>query len=99
MQATLSDMIGRPVPLILREDNEAVISAVQNGYSIALRSLSRSVRCNLGALKEILVDGVPSDAQYGTAKLLYTPTKEQKADGMTKSLALQPFLLRVKPGA
>ena len=82
-------------------DNTQAIAAIKNGYSPALRHLSRTQRVSLQAIHEIFYDGnVPRPYMV----VEYIKTTEQKADLMTKPLprishdaALQMLRLRAAP--
>ena len=85
-QEAMATLLERPVNLVVKEENTAVISAIKNGYSPALRHLSRSMRVCLGSLNEMFFGGNPLDDVFGKLELHYVKTTNQKADGLTKFL-------------
>ena len=62
----------------LREDNSAVMTILQNGFSPKLKSLNRTHKISVAALAEAV--------NLGLIAAAYTPTKEQKGDIFTKAL-------------
>ena len=64
------------VPLLIGEDNQAVIKIVQKGRTPALRHLHRTHRINLDWITEVCA--------AEQVELKYVTTKEQVADMMTK---------------
>jgi hypothetical protein len=77
-------VLGHEVEAVLREDNNAVLVILQNGYSPKLRSLNRTHRISVAALSEAL--------DQGLIKALHTTSKDQRADVFTKALGRTPFL-------
>ena len=65
LQEAISILMGKPVNLVLMEDNAAVILAIKKGYSAALRSISRSLKVCLGSLHEACFEGFTMDELYG----------------------------------
>ena len=82
--------LSREVQLLCLEDNTQCISAVQNGYSPALRHLNRTARISLGVLHEQFVE------QSDMYVLEYQPTCEHKGDVFTKKLEPIKFEAAVK---
>ena len=66
-------------------DNQQAISAIRRGYSKKLRHIGRTQRVNLGFLNDVLED---PDMLYD---VVHRPTKEMKADLLTKALAGPQF--------
>ena len=87
MQEAIATLLGKPVNLIVAEDNAAAISSIKSGYSVPLRRLSRSNRTCLGQLHENLLGQNPLDDIYGYFELHQVASKVQKADGLTKPMA------------
>jgi hypothetical protein len=68
-------LLGRPVDLIVYEDNEACITIAKKGYSPLLRCLPRTQRCSLGVVHETLFEPPPpgwGKASIGYVKSLFT---------------------------
>ena len=72
-------LLGRPVELVLREDNQATILVARKGYSPKMRHIQRAHKVNLAALSEQL--------EPGTGVVIkYVATDLQAADIFTKTL-------------
>ena len=71
-------VLGRPVELVIMEDNQATIQVVNRGYSAKLRHILRTHKINLGSLKELLTEN--------DIKLQYIESAKQSADVFTKAL-------------
>ena len=84
LQVLLQKLLGRPVEIIVHEDNNACISIVKKGYSPSLRCLPRTQRQSLGVVHETFCD--PPPPGHGVATLKYTCTSEHKGDFLTKYL-------------
>ena len=56
-QHLLSLVLGRPVRLVVLEDNESSIAIVRKGWSPKLRNLLRTQKTNLQQLHEIVTAG------------------------------------------
>eukprot|EP00972_Heterocapsa_arctica_P116164 16451735-Heterocapsa_arctica.AAC.1 len=78
MLTFLEAALSRKVDLVFLEDNEQTIGAVRNGYSAALRHVSRTERISLGVMNEALC----SDS----FTIRHEPTKTHKGDLFTKIL-------------
>ena len=78
MMTMLDTVLGRPVELVILEDNQATIKVVKRGYSAKLRHILRTHKVNLGSIKEIL--------DNDNASIEYCPTAVQAADVFTKAL-------------
>ena len=75
-------LLGRPVELVLHEDNQATILVAKKGYSPKMRHIQHTHKVNLSALAEQL--------EPGTGVVIkYVATDLQAADIFTK--ALQPL--------
>jgi hypothetical protein len=72
-------LLNRPVLLNLREDNQATIKVIENGYSAALRHVSKVHRVNLSVISEV--------CQEPDVSVTYVETDKQKGDLLTKPLA------------
>ena len=84
LQQLFSELLGRPVRMVVMEDNEASITIVRKGYSPTLRYLSRVQRTSIGFLHEIFVEESLKD--FGEALLMFAPTATHKGDQFTKEL-------------
>lgn len=73
-----------PVKTELMEDNSACATILRTGYSPKLRSMSRTHRISVAALKDS-IDAKDFD-------IIDTPSKDQLADILTKGLNRAPFL-------
>ena len=71
-------LLGRKVVLKVREDNQATIRVVKNGYSPKLRHIQRTHKVNLGSICEIF--------ENEACEISYVATDEQAADIFTKCL-------------
>ena len=72
-------VLGRPVELIILEDNQATITVLNKGYSPKLRHVQRTQKVNIGSVSEVLAE----DA----INMMYCPTEHQCGDIFTKGLA------------
>jgi len=72
-------ILGRPIELVILEDNQATIKIVRKGYSSKLRHIYRTHKVNLGSIKEVL--------EEDNVTLTYCNTHYQAADVFTKALA------------
>jgi hypothetical protein len=71
-------ILGRPVELLILEDNQATIKIARKGYSSKLRHVPRTHKVNLGSIAEVL--------EEDTVEIEYVPTELQCADIFTKDL-------------
>jgi hypothetical protein len=71
-------LLGRKVVLKVREDNQATIRVVKNGFSPKMRHVQRTHKVNLGSLGEIFEDE--------SCEISYVETNDQAADIFTKCL-------------
>ena len=84
--------LGRPVRLVVHEDNTQCISAVKRGYSTALKHLPRHCRMDLGFVNDVIA-GVDEDGnKCYWSEIVHEPTATQKGDIFTKSLDRAKFL-------
>jgi hypothetical protein len=81
LHAMLETILQRPCKLELMEDNEATVKTIRKGYSSKLRSMLRTHRVDISALKEIV--------DRPDTELYYVRAKYQAADIFTKCLAAQ----------
>ena len=72
------------IPLVVLEDNQAVIQVVEKGFSVKLRHLPRTQRLSIAALSEIY--------SQGQHFLRYVESAKQLADILTKALERQKFV-------
>ena len=85
MQDLMSLVLGRRVPLVILEDNQATIKVIRKGFSAKLRSVPRMHKVSVSSIKEILEDPEHS------IELQYCQTDFQAADVFTKALAPQKW--------
>ena len=71
-------LLGRPIELLIMEDNQATIKVARKGYSARLRHVPRTHKVDLGSIREVL-DG-------DNVKVEYCHTEYQAADIFTKAL-------------
>ena len=69
-------ILNRPMEMVLREDNQATICVIKNGYSPALRHMPRTHRVSVAWLSELI--------QEEEVDVQYCDTNEQAADIFTK---------------
>jgi len=81
LHAMLETLLQRTCQLELMEDNEATIKIIKKGYSSKLRSMTRTHRVDISALKEVV--------DRPEVQLYYVRTKFQAADIFTKCLTPQ----------
>lgn len=89
MQNLLQTVLGRPVDAEIKEDNAAAITAIEKGYSPAMRHLPRMQRVSLDMVHDLITLDPP--AGEGEVELVKTPTAEHKGDMMTKELEVCQF--------
>ena len=82
-QQLLDRLLGQSIDLFIKEDNSATISAIQRGYSPALRYLKRTQRIDIGFLHE-----TTSSPHVFLEK---ADTAEHKGDFFTKPLNITAF--------
>ena len=75
-------ILNREVDLGLREDNQATMCVMNNGYSSALRHLPRTHRVCLAWIGEVVQDG--------DITIEYCSTDSQAADIFTKAFSNKP---------
>ena len=85
VQDLLSKVAEHVVPLVVHEDNEAVIKVIEAGYSVKLRGLLRTHKLSIASVSDFI------KTHKNEVLLKYTNTKEQLADLFTKALARLPF--------
>ena len=71
-------ILGRPVKLVIMEDNEATIKIAKAGYSLKLRHLTRHQKVNIGTIAEVLDNEL--------VEIPHCPSAKQAADILTKAL-------------
>ena len=90
MQQLFALVLGRPVKMVVQEDNTQAITAVRKGYSPNMRHLARTQRVALGALHEVFFpeeDAEDDDGESsGECALQHCETCRHKGDSFTKAL-------------
>ena len=84
VQSLMQHILGRPIDMIVHEDNEPCIAIVRKGYSPSMRCLPRTHRTSIGVCHETFHDPIPEGS--GKCNLIYTQTSVHKGDLMTKYL-------------
>jgi hypothetical protein len=84
LQSLLQSLLGRPVDMIVHEDNQPCIAIIKKGYSPSLRCLVRTQRCSLGVVHETFHEPAPEG--FGKSTLIYTKSELHKGDLLTKYL-------------
>ena len=90
LQELFSLILGRPIVMRIMEDNAAMITAAQKGYSPTLRHLKRIQRTSLGLIHD-LISRKPDDDE-GLVYLDKVDTDIHKGDQFTKQLTVAKFL-------
>ena len=85
-QRLLELVLGRPVRLVVMEDNESSIAIVKKGWSPKLRTLLRNQKCNLQQLHEIISADPDSLGDRGPVELRHHPGETHKGDLFIKFL-------------
>ena len=73
-------VLQRKLSIVFREDNDAAIKIIKNGYSSALRHMGRTHKVNVAWIHEVV--------QTGCIRLLYVKSQRQCADIFTKAFVL-----------
>ena len=84
LQVLWEAFLGRPVLARVFEDNAAVVTVVQSGFSVALRHLVKHQRISLGLIHDCIQDDRHCVVQH-------IATKQQKGDIFTKKMLRQAF--------
>ena len=79
LQSLWSIMLGRPIKLVIHEDNMSTITVIEAGYSPQLRYINKHHRISLGLVNEL--------CKHEDTTLQHCPTDKQKGDILTKGLA------------
>ena len=90
LQRLMELILDRPVVVEVGEDNQATITAVKKGYSVALRYTLRQQQCSVGGLHELFHE--PPPLGVGAFELKYRETTTHKGDVFTKPLPPASFL-------
>lgn len=77
-QTVLQQLAQKSVHAFYRQDNEAIVTILQTGYSARLRHMPRVHRINVASVHEVL--------QWEDQHLVKTPTDQQRANGFTKAI-------------
>ena len=85
VQDLLSKVAERIVPLVVHEDNEAVIKVIEVGYSVKLRGLLRTHKLSIASISDFV------KTHKNEILIKYTNTKEQLADLLPKPWPDSPF--------
>ena len=91
MQTLVQEMLRKPVPLIVSEDNTACIQAIRKGYSPQLRHLKRTQRVSVAQLHETFEERNAEHSGDGPVSLVHAETKSHKGDVFTKYMAPAPY--------
>ena len=91
LQTLVQDVLRKPVPLVVSEDNTACIQAVRKGYSPTLRHLKRTQRVSVAQLHETFQERGAEQDGDGPVSLVHAETKTHKGDLFTKYMAPAPF--------
>ena len=83
--------LGRPVKLVIQEDNSQCITAVKRGYSPALRYLQRHCRMDLGFSNEVVMGYYPDGSKMYLSEIRHAGTATHKGDFLTKPLDRSKF--------
>ena len=86
LQRLMSVLLDRQVVVRVWEDNEATITIVEKGYSLALRYLARTQRTSIGMLNELFHPEVDDDGLMKLFHLAYSKSTTHKGDQFTKEL-------------
>ena len=84
----MQQILGRPTPIKVQEDNEACIVACKKGYSPNMRHLQRTERINMGFVYDCI--NLPA-MEDGPITILKAETAEHKGDMFTKFLSPADF--------
>ena len=84
IKTVLETLMDAEVNTVLKEDNTAVGTIINNGYSPKLRSLNRTHRISVAAVSEVVKNGL--------VEVEITPTDEQLGDIFTKTMPRPKFL-------
>ena len=87
MQTLLQEVLRKPVPLVVKEDNSACIQAIRKGYSPTLRHLKRTQRVSVAQLHEAFEERGAEQGGDGPVTLEHAETKTHKGDLFTKYMA------------
>ena len=82
-QNLMQQILGRPIPNKIQEDNEACIVACKKGYSPNMRHLQRTERINVGFVYDCI--NLPNLGD-GSITILKAATADHKGDMFTKFL-------------
>ena len=85
-QRLLELVLGRPVRLVVLEDNESSIAVVRKGWSPKLRTLLRNQKCNLQQLHELITADADQLGDRGPVVLRHHEGETHKGDLFTKFL-------------
>ena len=88
LEPFLEYLIQKSIEVRFHQDNDAVLKILKNKYSAILRHLNRVHRANVASICEILDDAVIS--------AIYCPSAEQRANGFTKIIPPQEWVLTLK---
>ena len=79
-------ILGRNIPLIILEDNQATIKIVRKGFSAKLCHVARTHKIDLSSIKDVLDHGKTGPNTNGPVHVEYCHTNFQVADVFTKAL-------------
>ena len=91
LQTLVQDVLRKPVPLVVNEDNQACIQAIKKGYSPTLRHLKRTQRVSVAQLHETFEERGSEHEGDGPVTLRHADTKQHKGDVFTKYMSPAPY--------
>ena len=91
LQTLVQEVLRKPVPLVVNEDNSACIQAIRKGYSPTLRNLKRTQRVSVAQLHETFEERNAEDSGDGPVSLVHAETKSHKGDVFTKYMPPAPY--------
>ena len=94
MQTLMQEIMRRPVRGVIYEDNSACITAIQKGYSPALRHLRRQHRVSISHLHETITYK-PTEENVGEIEVVKAKSEDHKGDIFTKEMEVNKFLRAV----
>jgi hypothetical protein len=87
-QNLMQQILGRPIPIKVMEDNEACIVALKKGYSPTMRHIARTQRISVGFVYDCFT--LPN-LEDGGISIHKVATAEHKGDMFTKFLGAADF--------
>ena len=84
----MRQILARPIPIEVMEDNEACIVALKKGYSPSMRHVSRTQRISVGFVSDCFTLPNLND---GGISIIKAATADHKGDMFTKFLGPTDF--------